>query len=749
MIARVAMLWLVFGVTGQAAVARDAAARPPLEPDRHYARIARRVADVLPDEHLTRARLDDAVARRAWTNYLASLDYDRIYFLEEDIARFRRHERHLEDRLAEGDTQFAYDVYEQLKVRVRDRCDYVDRLLAGGFDLERDEAYRWKRKDAPWPRDSAEWNELWRKRVKNEYVARLLAKEMAENGETVEKTADDVAPAEDEGLAPDEAISKAYRRFLTILEDNDAEFVLEKYLSSFAMAYDPHSSYMSPSTVEDFGIEMGLSLVGIGALLRAEDGAAKVIRLIPGGPAQRDKRETRLRPGDRIVAVAQGDAESVSILHLPLTRAVKLIRGEKGTTVVLTVIPASDPTGSTRRKISLVRDEVKLEEQAAKSDLREIKDHADATRTVGIINLPAFYVNLNAESEYTADFRSSTRDVDRLLRQLKRKKVEGIILDLRNNGGGSLPEAVSMTGLFIKEGPVVQVKERFGITRLTDDDPYVGYNGPLVVLVNRLSASASEILAGALQDYGRAVVVGDSKTHGKGSVQSVMKLSPDLRYGSLKITGWLFYRVQGGSTQLKGITPDIVLPSPFDYMEFGEDYLPQALGWSRVRQTRFNPVDLTREAKPRLRQRSRERREQSQQYAAYTKLLERIQAMNERTELPLNLATRRALAASERELTELQEALLYETGSGGETEEQRSDPVLDETVRILVDYVDALKTRVAPGAAQPPAKAGPVSEKKAAAAMLVPRVLWSLIPLCLAVIIATVPVWVIRRRNAA
>ncbi len=745
MIARVLMLLLAVRATGHAVAAPTA--RAPLGPEPHYAHIAQRVAVVLPDEHLTRARLDDVIASRAWTNYLASLDYDRVYFLAEDIARFRRDEYRLDDELETGDIQFAYDVYEQLKLRVRDRCDYVDRILARGLDLDRDELYSWKRKDAPWPCDRAEWDEIWRKRVKNEYVARRIAEEMAKDGKQ-EETPQDAAPQEDEGLSPAEAISKGYRRFLTILEDNDAEFVLEKYLSSFALAYDPHSSYMSPSTVADFGIEMGLSLVGIGALLRPEDGAARVERLIPGGPAHRDKRDIRLRPGDRIVAVAQGNEEPVSILHLPLTKAVKLIRGEKGTTVVLTVIPTSDKTGTKRREIDLVRDEVKLEEQAARADVREVKDASGSTRTVGIINLPAFYVDLDAESEFAADFRSSTRDVDRLLRQLKRKKVEGIILDLRNNGGGSLPEAVSMTGLFIDEGPVVQVKERFGITRLADEDAYVAYNGPLVVLINRLSASASEILAGALQDYGRAVIVGDSKTHGKGTVQSVTKLGSDRSFGSLKVTGWIFYRVTGGSTQLKGIVPDIVLPSPFDYMEFGEDHLPHALDWSRVRRARFERGGHTDNVVPQLRQQSEIRRKGSTQYAAYTKLLKRIEEMNERKELSLDLATRRQLAASEKELTELQEDLLYEATSDTDTEDRKNDPVLDETVRILIDHVDALKAPPPPASVQPPGKAEPGSGGKTRAAAIVPRIVWSLFPFCLAIIIVTVPVWVLRRKNA-
>jgi len=737
------MLLPAFCALGHAA--SKPATRPPLCPEPHYADIAQRVAEVLPEEHLSHDRLDDGIANRAWTNYLASLDYDRVYFLKEDIDRFRQQAALLDDRLEAGNIQFAYDVYEQLKVRVRDRCDFVDRVLAQGFDLGKDETYRWKRKDAPWVRDRAEWNELWRKRVKNEYVARHISKEMDEEEGTVEAPPD-IAPDEDAGLEPAEAISQGYRRFLTILEDNDAEFVLEKYLSSFALAYDPHSSYMSPSTVADFGIEMGLSLVGIGALLRPEDGAAKIVRLIPGGPADRDKRDIRLRPGDRIVAVAQGDAPPVSILHLPLTKAVKLIRGEKGTTVVLTVIPASDPTGAKRRKVSLVRDEVKLEEQAAKADVLKIDDEDGVSRTVGVIDLPAFYVDLDAESEYAADFRSSTRDVDRLLRQLKRKKVEGIILDLRNNGGGSLPESVSMTGLFIEEGPVVQVKERFGITRLRDEEPYIAYNGPLVVLVNRLSASASEILAGALQDYGRAIVVGDSKTHGKGTVQSVTKLGSDLRFGSLKVTGWIFYRVTGGSTQLKGITPDIVIPSAFDYMEFGEDHLPHALPWSQVRQTRFDATGHTDNAIPRLRRLSENRREKGTQFAAYTQLLKRIEEMNERKELPLDLTSRRALAASEKELTELQEDLLDETSFDSEDEERKNDPVLDETARILLDHIDALKALPAPGAVQPPAKARPAPDGKARAALLL-RNAWSLFPFCVAVIIVTVPVWVFRRRN--
>jgi len=684
-------LFLFFLVTWSTLIALSAAPTP-LTSEPHYANIAKLFALQFPREHLTRLPMDDMISSRTWTNYLASLDYDRVYFLASDIARLNMDELNLDDKLKKGYVAFAYEVFDLFKERVRNRCEYVNLLLDRGFDLEKNEFYKWNRKNASWPRDENELNEIWHKKIKNEYLQRVVARALAAEPQEKE-TKDQKSEARDQSsdldeknadlLSPEEFIRKRYSQFLTVLEDSDSEFVLQKYLSAFSHAYDPHSDYMSPSSVDDFDIQMKLSLVGIGALLKSEDGAATVVRIIPGGPADHDKR---LKPGDKIIAVAQGDEPPVDVLHWPLYKTVDHIRGKKGTKVVLTIIPASDPTGSTTRQIDLIRDEVKLEEQAAKSKIEQVTGNDGVTRQLGIITLPAFYANVRVRSMNSPGYLSSAHDVENILKEMNEKGVEGILLDLRNNGGGFLPEAVSMTGLFITTGPTVQVMEKYGGKVLYDEDQGISYSGPLVVLVNRLSASASEIVAGALQDYGRAVIVGDSKTHGKGTVQAILEMGRDTKLGSVKITSAIYYRISGGSTQLKGISPDIVVASPFDYMEFGEDFLPNPVEWSKINAVPYSPVVDLSPVISVLRKNSIERRAADPHFAAYTKLIDRFCAVSKIEELSLNLNKRIELAKTEKELYDLQrEVSTADEDRPKDDNDAGPDLVLNEALNILFD----------------------------------------------------------------
>jgi len=650
-----------------------------------------------PRQHLAALAIDDVVSSRVWTNFLSSLDYDHAYFLASDIKKFREAQFHLDDRLMVGDSGFAYEVFEVFKKRVKNRYEYVEKLLENGFDFEKKETYRWKRKNSPWPADEAEWDEIWRKRIKNEYLRHLLVRETEEE-EPDEDKKEEADKKKEDTLTPENFIRKRYRQFLTLHEDSDAEWVLQKYLTAFAKAYDPHSDYLSPSAYENFNIEMGLSLVGIGALLTSEDGMARVVSVIPGGPADRDTRETRLREGDKIIAVAQGDEEAVDVVHWPLQRVVELIRGEKGTTVVLTVIPASDPTGRSTKEVDIVRDKVKLEGQAAKWRIEEIPNGDGPPHKLGIITLPAFYANVRDKSRFSPDYRSSSHDVAEIIGKMKEKGVDGMLLDLRNNGGGYLPEAVTMTGLFIRHGPVVQVQQRLGTRIHRDMDFSTAYSGPLVVLLNRLSASASEILAGALQDYGRAVIAGDTKSHGKGTVQAVLPMGDDKELGSLKVTVATYYRVSGASTQLKGISPDIVIPSGFDRMEFGEDHLDNAIPWSRVDAARYSAVAELGPVIPALRRKSEQRRSSNPRFISYMELLDRIDSLNKTVELPLNIEARRLLAKKEKELTNLQRTIFPETNKQ-DKEKKSPDPVLNEALTVLSDLV----TLHDEGAIQPPA----------------------------------------------
>ncbi len=641
-------------------------------PEPIYSRISADFAAKFPRQHLTRGKLDDEVARRALDLYLGSLDYDHTYFLASDIEEFGKQVSTFDDKLRAGDIVIAYEIFETFKKRVRDRFQYVKKALDKGFIFSKEESYGWKRRDAPWPANKAEQDELWRKKIKNEFLGRKIALEFTPR--------DDKEAEEDDSLLldPMEWVLQRYTQYLGVLEDHDAVWVFEKYMRAFAQAYDPHSDYMSPNAVEDFDIEMKLSLTGIGAALKAEDGAAKIVRIIPGGPAERDGR---LKRDDKIIGVGQGDDELVDTRHWPLYKAVRIIRGPKGSEVVLVIMPAS---GGATTKIRLTRDEVKLEDQAATSRTQTIKGPNGKDLKFGVVSLPAFYADLRGKSRGATDYRSASRDVEKILNNMKKENISGLVLDLRNNGGGSLLEAIDMAGLFIDYGPVVQVKER-GITTLSDDDPRVVYGGPMIVLVNRLSASASEILAGALKDYGRAVVVGDSQTHGKGTVQSVVRLHRlHKKFGSLRVTTASFYRVAGGSTQRKGVASDIVIPSAFDTMEVSEEYLPYALPWSRTLPVRFRRVgDLDMLIK-KLITNSETRRTDDPRFAARNELLKRLTAVQKAKEISLNLKQRRVRATEERELRELQE---QDAVTGDGEEKSDGDLILQESLKILADMI--------------------------------------------------------------
>lgn len=662
-------------------------------------KISRSVAYSLPVFHLNQLPLDESVATNAFNLFIDSLDSSHSYYLQSDIDAFAEESAGLANRLRKGDISFATRVYDILLERIENRMAFTEELLEKGFDTSVKETFLWDRKEAGWAKNEAEWNELWRKRVKNEYIARLVSKQVYTSEETAETNTVDsaetittniVADAESEydeeaetaNLSPEEFILERYKQFKLTLESFDEEMLLQRYLSAFSHVYDPHSDYMSPSSVEDFDINMKLSLVGIGALLRPDDGTAKIVRVIPGGPADQDGR---LKAGDKIIAVAQGDEEPVSIMHWPLYKAVRLIRGEIDSKVVLTVIPASDRSGTRTRKIDIIRDEVKLEEQAAKGEVREVEVGEGQTRRLGVITLPDFYADFSATSKDDKDARRASTDIRRLINELMLEGIEGLVLDLRNNGGGALVESIDIAGLFISSGPIVQVKERRGVQVLPDADPEVNYDGPMVVLVNRLSASASEILAAALQDYKRAIIVGDKQTHGKGTVQTLMPLGGDRR-GSLKLTTAGFYRINGGSTQLKGVTPDIIIPSYLDVMDIGEDSLKHALPWDDVHPAMYRTANGLSELVPLLAEQSRERIEKDDKFQILMERRERLRERYETKTVSLSLDTRIAEAEAEKELDDIQSGILLDDED--EDEDDTNDIVLTETLNILSDMID-------------------------------------------------------------
>ena len=647
-------------------------------------RIAARVADRLPHVHLNRDDFNDTIATNALMLFIDSLDYDHSLFLASDIAEFQLQATNLDDQVKSGKTDFAQTVFLRFKERLINRVAYVNQLLDKGFDLNQTETYRWKRDTAPWSADKAEWDDLWRKKIKNDFVSRVAAIDAGANEEKPKTTNAVTGVKAAKVLTPVDAVRERYKQYQMLIDNNfDRETVLQRYLSSFTRSYDPHSDYLSPRSVEDFDINMSLSLVGIGATLRSEDGAAKIEKLIAGGPAEQDGR---LLPGDKIIAVAQGDKEPASILYWPLSKAVRIIRGEKGTKVVLTVIPADDTTGTSTKTIDLIRDEVKLEAQAAKGAVRAFTETNGVPYRIGVLTLPEFYANFEAARNGDDNARRASTDVRRILSGFATNHLDGVILDLRNNGGGSLTEAIDIAGLFIPVGPIVQVREQRGVSVLPDGDPETVYGGPLIVLVNRLSASASEIVAAALQDYGRAIIVGDSKTHGKGTVQTVFplsKLNDDL--GSIKVTTASFYRIAGGSTQLKGVVPDVVLPSLYDALEIGEEYLPHALPWSQVRSAYYRPwTESVKPAIPELKELSSVRRAVNPAFTTFLARRDRIRGRMETPEVSLKVSDRIGEIVAEKDMEKLQDEALDSDKA------DKDDPILDEALNITADLVDLM-----------------------------------------------------------
>ncbi len=697
-----------------------------LKPDRNMERAAHDLAQNLPEMHLSRMPFDEHVATNAVKMYIDMLDFEHCYFLTSDIAGFEKEGTNIAAEVADGNLDFAYHVFNVFLDRVSNRVAYVNQLISGKFDLTKDETYLWKRKDAPWSKDQAEWDDLWRKRIKNQFVAKKVSDALGTNTtDAIEKAENgNEAPTHSESadakMKPEEGIRKGYERFYTVLKDNDAQWVAERYLNAFTMCYDPHTAYMAPESQEDFEISMNLSLVGIGALLGPEDGAAKVERLIPGGPAERDGR---LKPGDKIVAVGQGDEPLVDILHLPLNKAVKMIRGKKDTKVVLKYIPATDPSGASTKSISLIRDEVKIEESAAKGDVREITTKGGSKFTFGVITLPEFYADMRQGKKADTEPRFCSRDCAKILADLKKQDVEGIILDLRSNGGGSLSEAINVAALFLPPGPVVLVKDQQRIQALTEEGSKVSYAGPLIVLVNRFSASASEIVAAALQDYGRAIVIGDSKTHGKGTVQSLTPLSPTRKaLGSLKVTTASFYRITGGTTQIKGVVPDIVIPSTVDALDVGEDSLQHALQCPPIGPVQFAREDKYSAILPKLRIDSESRRATDSKFAVLNDLIQRLKKQQQSKEITLKFDDRLKLAKDEQALQKLldeNDPTKEQKDNGakaGTPDQARTDPhatdqaatakdkpkdakkktgdlVLNETLNILADWVGSSESK--------------------------------------------------------
>ena len=543
-----------------------------IEPQMEHRYASNIATRFLTNYHYKRTRLDDDLSSEIFKSYLELLDPAKIYFLSGDIESFERYRTSLDDALRHSDLMPAYDIFNVYVERVQQRVDYARARVKKPFDFTIDEYYQYDREEETWVSTPQELDELWRKRVKNDYLRLLLT----------DKEPDAIV----------ETLTERYDNLERRINELNTEDVFQFFMNAFAQSIEPHTAYLSARTSENFEISMKLSLEGIGALLGRENEYTLISSVVPGGPADQDGR---LKAGDRITAVGQGnDGKMVDVIGWRVDDVVDLIRGPKDTVVRLQVLPEDVGVSGPTKIIDIVRNEVKLEEQAAQSEIIEVPVEGSEGKTmkVGIIDLPVFYMDFAGRAQNKPDYRSSTRDVRRLIGELEEQGVAGIIVDLRNNGGGSLLEATTLTGLFIDTGPVVQVRNSSGRISLEEDvDPGMAWEGPLAVLVNRYSASASEIFAAAIQDYGRGVVIGEP-TFGKGTVQSLLDLddyapSDKPGMGQLKITMAQFFRVNGGSTQNMGVVPDIRFPSFGDPQEYGERSMENALPWSSIDPARY------------------------------------------------------------------------------------------------------------------------------------------------------------------
>jgi carboxyl-terminal processing protease len=593
----------------------------PLQPLDIHPRTSLTIVEQLRHNHYVSKPLDDNASSEIFDKYLKTLDEGRAYFLASDITELERHRYRLDDALKRGDLAPAFEIFNRFQQRQVEVLQYMLDLLAAGadhLDLNSGMQLAMDRSEAAWPADRAELHGLWRKRLKAAVLTmRLNDRELTEI---------------------QELLTRRYQNRLTQAVQTKSEDAFQMYINAFASTYDPHTQYLSPRSSENFNINMSLSLEGIGAVLRTEDEYTEIVRLVPAGPAD---RSGQLRPADRITGVGQGETgKIIDVVGWRLDDVVELIRGPKNSTVRLEVIPAGSE--SETRIVNVIRDSVRLEEQSAQKKVMTL-EHEGMERQVGIIKIPTFYADFRAMQQGDPDFKSTTRDVRRLIEELREEGIQGLVIDLRNNGGGSLQEADSLTGLFIESGPTVQVKtahRRANVYADTNGD--VAWDGPLVVLVNRLSASASEIFAGAIQDYGRGLIVG-SQTFGKGTVQSLIPLNR----GQLKITQAKFYRISGKSTQHQGVIPDVLFPEIYDVERIGESALSDALAWDVIQPVVFQPFADVQPQIDTLRDWHRQRIVRDPEFQYYEALATRTREERARSHLSLNEAERRRQKAEE------------------------------------------------------------------------------------------------------
>lgn len=659
----------------------------PLEPMDEHNRATAEIVNRLAQQHYqrTQVRIDNNLSSVVYDRYLKELDGNRSYFLQRDINEFEKFRYRLDDAFRAHKVAPAFIIFNRYQQRVAERLQFMHENIKKGIDkldLTTDESIQIDRENHAWPQSKEELDKLWFKRLKNDILNLKLSDE--DNKKITEK------------------LSRRYTNQLKRIQQNKSEDAYSIYMNALTLSYDPHTQYFSPRGTENFNIRMSLHLQGIGAMLQTEDEHTKVIRLIPAGPAD---KAGELKANDIIVGVGQGfDGEIIDVIGWRLDDVVDLIRGKKDTIVRLSVLKSNSIDSSKTEIISITRDNVKLDDQDASKKILELNNYGKEYR-LGVIDIPKFYIDFEAANKGDPNYKSTTRDVEKLLKELMAEKVDGVIIDLRDNGGGSLHEVDKLIGLFIKSGPTVQVRDITGRVYVHQDkDNDITYTGPLAVLVNRLSASASEIFAGAIQDYHRGIIVG-TQTYGKGTVQAMLPLS----HGQITLTQQKFYRITGDSTQNRGVIPDINLPSLYNISEVGENALEAALPWDKIRSTNYSSFNDFSSLLPRLQTLHKKRIRKDPDFKHLTETNRLVEERRQLKEISLNEKKRRAdkkqletaqiklennrrKATGKKLITSLDELENPIGEPKNETNEDSKDegplPLLTETGNILIDFLN-------------------------------------------------------------
>lgn len=670
---------LSFSISGSRIVSSDSITKDTLtvlEPLNHYRTESHLLVTLLSRYHYKQFEIDDSLSEKIFNRYLKVLDNGKNYFLKSDIDNLALYKYKLDDNLIDGNLDFYFKAFNLYRQRFNERLHFIDLLLNSEFDYTTDENFEYNREKADWAKDNSELDELWRKRLKNDALTYKLN---GKDWEFIQNT-----------------LRKRYKNLANFINQYKPEDVFQFAMNSFTENIDPHTNYLSPVSSENFKIDMSLSLEGIGARLQTEDDYTKIVEIIPGGPAY---KSGLLKSDDKIIGVAQDeDGEFEDIIGWRITDAVKLIRGKAGTIVRLQIIKAGSDLNSKPIEISLVRDKIKLEDQAATGKVLEILND-DKPFRLGVIDIPKFYSDFEAQRSGDGSFRSTTRDVRKLIDSLSKENISGIIIDLREDGGGSLQEAIELTGLFIKDGPVVQVKNSDAkIDIAKDPDPKIVYDGPLAVLVNRFSASASEIFAGAIQDYERGIIIGE-QTFGKGTVQNLIDLNrvsanKSNTLGQLKVTIAKYYRVSGASTQNLGVIPDISFPSAIDPKDFGESAEPTALAYDEIKSASFNKFEDIKKYIPELKTKHEVRISNDKDFEYLQEDIRIYQENKIKTFISLNEVERRLDKEKEEQRksdrhvnTDVDQEVELLDEEVKVTNNQKKDFILDETGRILSDLI--------------------------------------------------------------